>query len=242
VSPATEAFIIVFFTGLLVMGLSRLLDHIWVKALKYPWLYLFVSAPGVIVHECAHVIGCLVTGAKIKKVVLLSKDGGMVSYGSPAIPVLGNVIISSAPLFILPLALAGLTWFFGMYAGCTFPSLVFVPDTPTSLYSLIPTIGQTLYYNLVTAFNGWFILYLYLVTSLALSFSPSTQDLKNAVIGIFFLIGICLSVIFMNIPEMTSIFLTLLGLFGTGLVIGLMFELIALFVSLPVFLLYWSIL
>ena len=34
----------------------------------------------------------------------------------------GNVIISTAPLFFLPLVLAALTWVFGTYAGV----LVFV--------------------------------------------------------------------------------------------------------------------
>jgi len=240
VSPETDTFIIVFLTGLAVMGLSRILDHIWAKSLRHPGLYLFMSAPGVIVHECAHIIGCLVTGAKIKKVILLSKDGGMVSYGTPAIPVLGNVIISSAPLFVLPLILAGVTWIFGTYAGCTFPSLAFNPDTTASMYSLVPTIGQILYHNLVADFNGWFVLYLYLVTSLVLSFSPSTQDLKNAIIGIILLTSVCVGIILVNIPEMTSVFLIILGLVGTGLMIGLMFELIALFVSLPLIFLYWS--
>ncbi len=234
-----EAFSIVIATGLLVMTLSFILDHIWAKSLRQLWLYLFISAPGIAIHECAHIIGCLITGAKIKKVVLLSKEGGMVSYGAPAIPVLGNVIISSAPLFILPLVLAGVTWFFGTYTGCTYPSLMLVPDTSVSVYSLIPAIGQTLYYNLIADFNGWFILYLYLVISLTLSFSPSARDLKNAFIGILLLSCVCICIIFVNIPTITSVFLAVIDLLGTGLVIGLMFELIALFVSLPVIFMYW---
>jgi hypothetical protein len=237
-SPAMDTFIIVTLTGMGVMGLSRLLDHIWAHALRYPVLYLLMSAPGVIVHECSHVLGCLITGAKIKKVVLLSREGGMVSYTSPSIPVVGNVIISTAPLFVLPFVLAALTWFFGTYAGCSFPPLVPVTDNSASVYSLIPVIGQTLYQNLVAAFNGWFILYLYLVTSLALAFSPSTQDLKNAIAGIVIIIIAGACIIAANIPPVTSVFLTILGLFGTGLTTGLVFGLIALFVSLPALLFY----
>ncbi|MFY9750075.1 MAG: metalloprotease family protein [Methanoregula sp.] len=238
VNPAMESFIIVILGALLVMGLSRLLDHVWAHTLRYPSLYLLVSAPGVIVHECSHVIGCILTGAKIRKVVLLSKKGGMVSYTPPAIPVLGNVIISTAPLFILPLVLAALTWFFGTYAGCSFTSFMPSLDSVVSLYPLVEGIGLTLYQNLVVAFNIWFLLYLYLVTSLALSFSPSTQDLKNAVAGFVILIiaGFCL--LAANISAVTNGFLTILGLLGTGLAIGLAFGLIALIVSLPAFLFY----
>lgn len=238
-TPAMIAFAVVIVTALLVMGLSRLLDHIWAHVLRFRWLYVLVSAPGVVVHECAHIIGCLVTGAKIKKVVLVSKEGGMVSYTQPAIPVLGNVIISTAPLFFLPLVLAVLTWIFGTYAGCWFLSTIPSLDSPLSVYQLVLNTGMTLYWNLVVAFNGWFVLYLYLVMSLALSFSPSTQDLKNAVIGILILIVAGFGPFATGIPAITSAFLLVIGLFGTGLAIGFAFELVALLVSLPFLVFYW---
>jgi len=237
-SPTVLLFIIIILTAVVVMGLSRMLDHIWARVLRSSWLYFVFSAPGVIVHECSHVIGCLVTGAKVKKVVLISKDGGMVSYTRPVIPLVGNVIISTAPLFFLPLVLAALTWFFGTYAGCTFSSAIPVLDSPASMYSLVIAIGQTLYLNLVAAFNPWFLIYLYLVMSLALSFSPSTQDLKNALVGILILVlaGFCLIVA--GIPYVTDLFIRVVNLFGTGLAIAFAFELIALLVSLPALIFY----
>ena len=238
VSPAMGTFIVIIFTGIVVMGISRLLDHIWARVLRFPWLYILVSVPGVVVHECAHIIGCLITGAKIKRVVLLSKEGGMVSYTPPVIPVIGNVIISTAPLFFLPLVLAALTWVFGTYAGCFFPSAMPALDSAASVYSLVTITGQTLYQNLFAAFNGWFLLYLYLVMSLALSFAPSTQDLKNAIAGILILIFAGFALLLVNIPAVTGAFLYLLNLFGTGLAIGFAFELIALFVSLPALVFY----
>ena len=238
VSPAMVTFLVVIVTGLAVMGLSRLIDHLWARVFRHPWLYFLLSAPGVVIHECSHIIGCLITGAKIKKVVLLSKEGGMVSYAQPALPVIGNVIISTAPLFFLPLVLAALTWLFGTYAGCTFPAAIPVPGSPAAVYSLILVTGRTLYQNLVTAFNGWFILYLYLAMSLALSFSPSTQDLKNAIAGIFILIIAGFAILAANIPPVTGIFLTIISLFGTGLGIGFTFELAALVVSLPALVFY----
>jgi hypothetical protein len=238
VTPAMETFATVICAGLVIMGISRLLDHIWAHTFRYPLLYLLISAPGVIVHECAHVIGCLFTGAKIRKIVLISKEGGMVSYSPPAIPILGDVIIGTAPLFILPLVLAALTWIFGMYAGCSFSSAVPSLGSISSLYSMVAAIGTTLYQNLIAAFNPWFLLYLYLVTSLALSFSPSVQDLKNAIVGLVILIIAGLSLIILNLPVITGGFLMILGLFATGLAIGLAFGLVALLVSLPALLFY----
>jgi len=238
VTPAMMTFATVICAGLLIMGISRLLDHIWAHTLRYPLLYLLISAPGVIVHECAHVAGCLLTGAKIQKIVLISKEGGMVSYSPPAIPVLGDVIIGTAPLFFLPLVLAALTWIFGMYAGCSFSSAVPSLGSVSSLYSMILVIGTTLYQNLIAAFNPWFILYLYLVTSLALSFSPSARDLRNAIAGLLILIIACLCLILLNLPVITGGFLVILGLFATGLAIGLAFGLVALLVSLPALLFY----
>jgi hypothetical protein len=150
------------------------------------------------------------------------------------------VIISTAPLFFLPLVLALLAWLFGTYAGCWFLSTIPSLDSTTSLYQLVLNTGMTLYWNIVVAFNGWFLLYLYLVMSLVLSFSPSTQDLKNAAIGILILIiaGFCL--LASGIPAITSVFLTIIGLFGTGLAIGFAFELLALLVSLPFLVFYRS--
>jgi len=240
VSPAMETFAVVIGACLLLMGLSRLLDHIWAHTFRYPSLYLLISAPGVIIHECAHVLGCFLVGAKVRNVVLISKEGGMVSYSPPAIPVLGNVIISAAPLFFLPLVLAALTWLFGTYAGCSFAPVIPSLASVASLSSLAEAIGTTLYQNLVAAFNPWFLLYLYLVTSLALSFSPSTQDIKNAVAGLVVLILAGLCILVLNLPYLSQGFLLLLGLLGAGLAIGLAFGFVALVVSLPALLFYRS--
>jgi len=236
--PGTQTFLIVIVTGIAVMALSKVLDHVWARVLRGPWLYLAIAGPGIIVHECAHVLGCLVTGAQITKVVLLSKEGGMVSYTKPKIPVLGNVIISTAPLFCLPLVLAGLSWLFATYAGCRFSPLFpgFGSVAPVLLF--FAAIGQTLYDNLIASFNLWFLLYLYLVTSLVLSVAPSRQDLKNAATGIIVLILAGLLILFLNIPFVTPLFVELVALLGAGLVIGLGFACIALVVTLPFLLFY----
>jgi hypothetical protein len=232
------AFLVVIALGIVVMALSKVLDHVWARVLKRPWLYLAVAGPGIVVHECAHILGCLLTGAQITKVVLLSRDGGSVSYTKPRLPVIGNVIISTAPLFCLPLVLAGLSWLFAAFTGCrfstVFPDFGFAAPVPM----LFAGIGQTLYDNLIGSFNPWFVLYLYLVVSLVLSVAPSRQDLKNALAGLVVLVLAGLLILFLNIPAVTSLFLELVALLGTGLSTGLGFACIALIVTIPFLLFY----
>ncbi|MCX6686921.1 MAG: M50 family metallopeptidase, partial [Methanoregula sp.] len=104
--------------ALLVILVSVGLDRLYARIAPFRLFYYALRFPGVVLHEIAHVAGCLVTGAEIKKIVLFSETGGSVTYANPKIPLLGTVIISTAPLFVLPLTLAGLTWIFGTYFGC----------------------------------------------------------------------------------------------------------------------------
>jgi hypothetical protein len=230
--PAAISFLAVVFTGILVMVISMVLDRFWSHALSKRGLYYFISAPGIVVHECTHIAGCLITGAKIKKVVFFSEHGGSVTYLSPKVPLLGDVIIGTAPLFGIPLMLAGLTWLFGTYLGCTLFITVPSLNSLAGAGALLTSTLLILYLNLVVKFNGWFLLYLYLTVSLVLSLSPSMQDMKNALTGLVILIISGLLII-----ASASVVIVLLGavmtLFATGLGLGLAFELIAIIVTVP---------
>ena len=235
---AAVSFLAVVLTGIFVMVISMVLDRFWSRALSMWGLYYLISAPGVVVHECTHIAGCLITGAKIKKVVFFSEQGGSVTYQSPKVPLLGNVIIGTAPLFGIPLVLAGLTWLFGTYFGCTLfssvPSLTSLVGAGTLLSSAL----LILYENLVVGFNGWFLLYLYLTISLVLSLSPSMQDIKNALAGLVILTLLGLLVIASGIPLLIDVLGSVMTLFATGLALGFAFELIALIVTVPVMVVY----
>ncbi len=174
-----ETFLFILLTGIIVIALSYSLDRLWAAAMPVRILYLFIRFPGIVLHECAHVTGCLLTGARIRNVVLFSQNGGSVTYTRPLLPYIGDVIISTAPLFLLPLALSFITGIFSAWLGCIFP--VFPPLVSADvLLDLMNAIAGTFSDNLITHFNGWFLLYLYLTTSLVLSIAPSTQDWKNA--------------------------------------------------------------
>lgn len=226
-------FFFLIFIGIVIMAVSRALDLLWARTIPIRAFYYVIRFPGVVIHECSHILGCLLVGAKIKKVVLFSKGGGSVTYTPSQIPYLGDVIVCTAPFFIIPLTLAGITWIFGTYLGCTIPLEPFTLDPQGMITDLSSRIFSIFTENLYYQFNGWFLLYLYLTTSLVLSLAPSTQDLKNAAAGICILTGIGLIVIWTGVPELVTALNAFIRIAGTGLSLGLTFELIALLCSLP---------
>jgi hypothetical protein len=238
-SPVATLFLLVILSGILVIVISKALDHLWARTLPARFVYHIISVPGVVVHECSHVLGCLITGARIKKIVLFSSNGGSVTYVPPSVPLIGNIIISTAPLFIIPFVLAGLTWLFGTYAGCLLSLPVPSLDSPAMVVPLVTGSALILWQYLLVHFNAWFLLYLYLVLSLVLSLAPSMQDMKNAAAGLVILVGAGLLVIWSNVDVAVSLFSTFLYLIATGLALGLMFELLAVFVSIPALLAFY---
>jgi hypothetical protein len=234
------SFFIVIAAGIAVMLISIMLDHLWAQVIPIRSFYYLVRAPGVVVHECSHILGCLITGARITKVVLFSEGGGSVTYTRPKVPFLGDVIISSAPLFCIPLVLAGLTWGFSAFLECTFPAFPATLDSAGTLPTLALAVMDVFSLNMLTAFHPWFLLYLYLNLSLVLSVAPSTQDMKNAAIGIA-LVALCGLLVFLSgIPWAVSLLWQITSIIGMGFALGLAFGLIALVLSLP--LLAWYIL
>ena len=235
----TSSFILVIVTGIGLIALSYALDHLWAATIPVRIIYLFIRFPGVVLHECSHVLGCLVTGARIRKVVLFSKDGGFVTYSRPLLPYIGDVIISTAPLFLLPLALSFLTGVFRAYADCIFPAFPAAIDSPEVVLDLVKAIAGTFSDNLLIRFNGWFLLYLYLTVSIVLSVAPSTQDMKNAAAGSVLLVLAGILIAASGIPLAVSLLDELVRLLGYGFMLGLVYGLVALCASLPLLVMYW---
>ena len=229
----SAGYFLVIATGIVVVFISLALDFLWVRCIPGRFFYYFLRAPGVVVHECAHVLGCLITGAKIRKVVLFSKNGGSVTHSPPLIPVIGDVVISTAPLFCIPLILSWCTWLFSTYLGCIFPALPLTIDSPDTVILTGGAILGTITQNLVVRFNAWFLLYLYLVLSLILSAAPSIQDMKNAAIGCCILVITSIFVLWSQYPLAVSILSEITRIIGMGFALGVGFGLIALVLSSP---------
>jgi len=229
----TEPFLLIVLLGSGVIAISFALDVLWAHVLPLRSFYYAIRAPGVIVHECSHILGCIITGAKIKKVVFFSEEGGSVTYSSSKIPYIGDVVISTAPLVCIPIVLAGLTWVFSQYLGCVFPPMPIPVNSVDALLGLVITITILFTQNLIVRFNPWFIVYLYLTVTLVLSLAPSAQDMRNATIGIGIILIACILILLSALPSLVSILESIIRLIGIGFTFGLMFEIIALVISTP---------
>lgn len=234
----TYGFLIVIASGIGVILISLILDYIWARTIPVSIIYYLLRAPGVVVHECAHIVGCLLTGAKIRNVVLFSKEGGSVTHNAPVIPVIGDVVISTAPLFCIPLALALCSEIFSEYLGCVIPALPHTLDSSNAVILLGGVIVGTFNQNLVVQFNPWFLLYLYLVLSLILSAAPSMQDFRNAAIGIGILVLFGLLILWSQYPFAVNALTGIMGILSIGFGLGLGFGLIALMLSSPLILIF----
>jgi hypothetical protein len=228
--------------AVMVILISGGLDRLFARVAPFRLFYYALRLPGVVLHEAAHVAGCVLCGAKIKKIVLFSKSGGSVTYAKPKIPIFGNVIISTAPLFVLPLVLTGLTWVFGTYFRCYVPP-VFPSgwDTVAGFYDIIHEVILIFSTNLVIRFNGWFLVYLYLAGSIILSLAPSRQDLVNAAVGIAVMMALCLLVIWGGFQGAMTVMGLVLAPMNTAFLIGLVYEVITAFMSVPFILMYGMI-
>ncbi|OPY36693.1 MAG: hypothetical protein A4E35_01800 [Methanoregula sp. PtaU1.Bin051] len=231
-----------FFTFLLlaatVILISYGFDRLYAQILPLRTLYHAIRMPGIVLHELAHIIGCLITGAKIRNVVLFSRDGGSVTYAEPEIPLLGSVIISTAPLLLLPLFLVLLTWIFQSVINVPLGIVMPPPDGDLTFPVIITTVTNLFYNNLTVRFNGWFILYLYVCITIILSLGPSAQDFTNAAIGIALIAATCLLVIMSGFAPVINLLDRILAMLGYIFTVGIIFEVIVAVVSLPFLLIY----
>ncbi len=233
-----EPFLVVVVLGIGVIGISMALDILWAQAISLRSFYYVIRAPGVIVHECSHILGCLLTGAKVKKVVFFSKKGGSVTYSSSKIPYIGDVVISTAPLLCIPLVLAGCTWVFSQYLGCEIPPTPMVVDSADALFGLIIGVIGMFTRNLIVRFNPWFPVYLYITLTLVLSLAPSRQDMKNAAVGIGIITFAGILMLGSSLPVLVTILEEITRLIGIGFTFGLMFGIIALVITSPLLIWY----
>lgn len=143
--------------------------------------YRIFVAPGVIIHELSHAFACLVTGAKISKVSLFDKEGGKVEHGSSKIPIIGQVLISTAPLIFGIVIVYLLSQKIGL-EKVNFESMKL---SYSEIFSSIKNFTSNIDFG-----NRENLILIYLVFSLTVTMSPSRQDFKNimfSIVVIFFL-------------------------------------------------------
>lgn len=127
----------------------------YLSRIFYGKAYRYVIAPGVIVHEYAHALGCVLTGARIREIRLFEERGGRVVHEESRLA-LGEGIISVAPIFGASLAV----W---LLARALVPSFVGFGDLEISSWQ--------------------FLVFAYLAASITAAMAPSVQDLKAGIVS-----------------------------------------------------------
>lgn len=230
---------ILFYFGALIL-LSYLLDRMWTYSLA-KYVYLVFAAPGIIIHELSHYAACKITGAKVTKVVLMSKTGGSVTHGKPKGGVMGQAFISMAPFIGIPLVLILLGLIFDHFLGC---EIIWEPDLSGNVGAVIlntfTSAMDLIWRNIIELRVYWFVIYLYTAASLTIALAPSKQDFKNAIWGLVAVLGgifLWIAVLERAVPKWKFPVLDVVfEMMGWIIIVGFVMSVIGLIVGLPFFL------
>ena len=178
------------------------------RFLNYKLNYLIYYL-GAFVHESSHAILCLLTGAKVSEYKVFVRQPH-VTYSNSKLPLIGNLLISIAPIFggLTLLFFANKYFFTSQYIMPEFSSWKFFWN---DFLMLLKQINLADWKNLITIF---------LFLNIGAMIGPSWQDLKNVWFLIIILVFIpwalftqlgllALSLILINI--IFQIFLIIVG-------------------------------
>lgn len=176
---------------------------------------IFAGIIGTPVHEAGHILMCLIFGHKVKsfKLIDFKAPGGTLGYVNHSFNSknyyqrAGNFFIGLAPILSAALVVWLLSLYIPFFTGIFSHAEVKIGN---NLYSAaawkdffvllfshtinsVETIGQLLVNN----FRPEYILYIFILYSISLHFSPSPSDFKNSwygfiTIGIIFLLAVFL--------------------------------------------------
>jgi len=172
------AIIKIFIEVTAIIIIAALIDRLFIKSFAFYFYRIFV-APGIIVHELSHAFFCIATGAKVTSIDFFDKEGGSVTHTKSKIPIIGNILISLAPLLVGVV----LIYFLSKYLG-------------------LNEIGFLKNLKDFTLFN-WLVFYL--IFSIAITMTPSRQDILNIIISLAVLVIIFwLLLIYANLGEIVG--------------------------------------
>ncbi len=193
------------------MNLGILIIIIAILGYISNWLYLkylnnfvirFLYYIGTFIHELSHIVFCILTGAKVSKISIFSKQPKII-HSKPKIPIIGQALISLAPI------IGGLAFLYAINRFCL------------SNYFTIPSNLK----DFLTIFSGISILDWQLWVMILLSFNmgamigPSLQDLKNIWPILIILLFVKWQVL-INL-SLLAILLILINILIQGILIGI---------------------
>jgi hypothetical protein len=201
---------------LIIIILSFVLD-LFLKRVFSGGRYLLIIAPGVIIHELSHAFACLLMFAKVKEIKFFDKKGGFVKHEKSRFPIIGQVIISLAPLFVG----IGLIFILARLLSIDPNFHLDLSWSRTNLNLIIEAISKIDYFNFQN------LLIIYLLFSISVTMTPSFIDLVNSFLGLLFVGGLLWLIDYYFVINLPETFLSIaLSLVVLTLIIGIIFSMI----------------
>jgi hypothetical protein len=185
--------------------LSNQLNGRWLNFKIVRWLYYL----GAVVHELSHALACLLVGARITELKIFDHQP-RVTHTRPKLPLIGQIIISLAPL-------AGGLIFFYLLNKYALNNYFFIP-TLTGLSDVKTAAGQLLQQINLLNWQSWVMILLSLNSGAMIG--PSAQDLKNIWPALIIML-------FISWPQFTSFGLLIISL----IVINIILQLVIVFIK-----------
>jgi len=168
--------------------LSYVIERLWSDVISRRYVR-YALAPGVVVHELSHLAGCLVTGARVSRVVLFGPSGGLVEHGEPRMPLVGRPVISLAPVAGCTLVLWGVWRLFAGRLGLEplrLPGVELSAEGGLRLWLVLRTLFLDAFGRVFSrrflSVEGF--VFLYLVLTFSICMAPSRADLRHAFLGL----------------------------------------------------------
>lgn len=202
---------------LLIIVLSYIIDFYLSHSFLGP-RYRYFLAPGVIIHELSHAFICFFTGAKVTQLSVFDKEGGHVKHSRSKIPVIGPVLISTAPLIVGIVIIYLMSRKLGL---SDFNFLKFGYDPKSIILANIELFRNLLHLS----WKNWLLFYL--TVSVAVTMVPSRQDFINAFVPLLICILIFMLAskyfhLLLPVESLNILFFATINL----LIIGLIFSII----------------
>jgi len=168
--------------------LSYAIERLWCDFTSRRVIW-YAMAPGVVVHELSHLVACSLTGAKVRRVVLFGPSGGSVTHTKPRMPILGQPLISLAPIAGCTLALWAVWWAFSERLHLEYSTLPAVDLSASGGAVLWQTLKALLVDSCKLVYSRRFLspcglAFLYLVLTFSICMAPSRTDLWHALLGL----------------------------------------------------------
>lgn len=165
-------------------------DRVWSRMLgRFYWIVL---SPGIAIHELSHAAACLVMFAKIRKIRLFSPTGGEVQHEKSKVPVVGQMVISMAPV----VGCAAVLVLVGALLKSPIARQIERAPAPMTLslsaggveafvrdaYRTVASLAKGLWN---ASYRDWrTYLFIYVAICLGICVKPSIRDFRNSAIGI----------------------------------------------------------